>query len=311
MRIWMKRIVLLCCVFPWLNGACGGVPNEPLLRFGGVKECNPNEVFKPFGGIPLSPPPTIEKEIFVKGERVGCIGIFWQGQTGEPPTFATLVKADGSYLVYDPATKQPAVQDNKLGATVSPGVSEIDVVVCLTKTSSDKINDLDCKNLVKGDVKGCMANADVLFSWKGTKIPLDPSKGNGTCTLCHHERCDNKDNDCDGQIDNNGACGKIVGKDCKAYDKPTIDAGAPKCNSQETCQCLRLNTGDYYVCYGNTAQTVAWTKVGDAAATCNAQKSGSFAFCGSQSLLCDRCEGNHVWRNKEGSCSDGVVKQPQ
>lgn len=307
----MKLSVVMFCVFPLLTGACGGVPSDPLLRFAGVKECNPNEVFKPFGGIPLKLPLPVEKEIFVKGERSGCIGIFWQGQTGDPPVFTMLVKSDGSYLVYDSVTKQPATQDNRLGATISPGVSEVDVAICVTKTPTERILELDCKNLVKQDVKGCMANADVLFGWKGSKIPVNPGQGNGTCSLCHHERCDNKDNNCDGQIDNDGACGKMLGIDCKAHDKAVIDATAPKCSSQEACQCLRLNTGDYYVCAGKTAPEVKWTKVTEAAGACSAQQTGGTYFCGSKSLVCDRCDGNnYAWRNKEGSCTDGIIKQP-
>lgn len=315
MRTWMKLVGLFVVTCTWNAVGCGGVPNEPLLRFAGVKECNPNEVFKPFGGIPLTPPPKVESSIFVKGERVGCLGVFWDGQTDAPPVFSVLLKEDGSYLVYDPNTKQPATQDNKIGAAVSPGVPKVNVVLCLTNTPSANILDLNCNNLVKGGIAGCMSASGRLFGWYAQDIPLNPAEGNGTCKICHSERCDNKDNDCDGEIDEDGACGSILGASCKAYDKPQLDANAPKCTSSAECSCLRLSDGSYYVCAGPDAKSVAWAPVATAGSACNKSvaegpPASNIYSCGSQSLVCDLCDGKYVWRLQTGRCSAGVLANP-
>lgn len=315
MRTWMKLVGLLAVLCTWNALGCGGTPNEPLLRFAGVKECNPNEVFKPYGGIPLSPPPKVDSSVFVKGERAGCLGVYWDGQTGDPPTFAVLVKEDGSYLVYDPDTKQPATQDNKIGATVSPGVPKVNVAICITNTPSANILDLNCNALMKGGIANCMANSSRLFGWQGLDIPLNPSEGNGTCKLCYSERCDNLDNDCDGQVDEDGACGSILGVSCKAYDKPAIDAGAPKCSAQEECGCLRLSNGSYYVCAGPDAQSVAWVPVATGGSACTQQvavgpPANNIYYCGREALVCDQCDTNYVWRRQKDRCSAGTMTQP-
>ncbi len=312
MRIWMKCLALFGVLTPLLFGACGGIPDNSLLRFTGVKACNPNVVFKPLNGIPLKDAGKFEPNIFVKGDRAGCIGVFWEGQTGNSPYFATVIKQDGSYIVYDPNTKQPVVGKNKLGATVAPGVSEVNVVICVMNSPTSKVLDLDCKNIVKGQVSGCLNNTSALYAWQGKLIPMEASKGNGTCTLCHHEVCDGKDNDCNGKVDDGGACGRILGKDCKSYADLK---SAPKCNSKEACQCIRLPNKDYYVCYGKTTGAVQWTKVSSAAATCTKAVSQSpdpnvnRSFCGSISLVCDTCDKKLVWRTK-GRCSEGQLRNP-
>lgn len=305
----LKTFILIGLISIWMQGGCAGIPNEPLPQL----SCPMQEAFgKDLNIVSLSKGQTYK--LFQKGgEEYGCMGIVWAGQTGTPPHFVTLLKQDGSYLVYDPATKQPVTQD-KVGANIAPGVREVDVLLFIYDIPAKDAPTMDCASLVKAGIAGCWANTSCLFVLHGAKIPLDRAKGNGSCRVCQRELCNGKDDNCDlnGEIDEvtegQNPCGKILNVGCGYADKP-VTSQTSGCDGKQGCKCLVYGQ-QVYVCAGSSSDNVQWMPIDEATKQCNKEASETSAkySCGNMPLICDLCDGNYSWRSSKAGCPGGVMR---
>lgn len=301
-------LVVAVALFSLQGGcSCGGREEPPDAG----AECDPA---KEFGTTGVVLPGKAPYKLFTsQKEEYGCMGIFWEGQTGSPPSYRTLIKKDGSYLIYNEKTKNWGTNE-KVYATVGSGVDFIDIMIFVYKVTAKEATTLNCASLVKGGATGCWKNDQCLFAWKHEKVPMDATAGNGTCRICRREVCDGKDNNCDSakkadEVDaaGNSACGKVLGTEC-GYSKDPVTTKTPGCSATSTCSCI-IHKDQVYVCAGATSDKVQWMPIAQAAAACTMKgvNDGAKFACGKMALICDECAGKPSWRDMNGSCNDGIM----
>ncbi len=275
-------------LFFFLSTGCGGVPEVPLLNFS-AKECSLSAKFP---------------HLFKKKEAYGCLAVYWEGQSKNitPPNFPVVVKSDGTYLVYDKETDTFVSADKPISVTVDPGVSEVNVAVFIIDVlkGREEIKKFSCDNLVGARLNGCWNDKACKVVWYATNVPLNPEKGNGSCQICQRELCNGKDDDCDGQTDEDNACGYVLNSPC-FYSK-TI----PKkpCDTNSPCQCAVVG-GQVYVCWG-VSNNQSWRALPGGIDRCTSGIN-ELRFCGKDQLFCDKCnEGNsfvYKWSLNSQRCA--------
>jgi hypothetical protein len=317
--VWNRLRLLLVLALPIIGMVFSGCPGPGDPVFGSCAactECNPKTAFAN-ATVPL--PQGASHVLFSGGKpEYGCIGVTWAGQKDAPPGFVAKLNADGSYEVLNPTTRTFTSSD-QIVANVAPGVGEITAWFFVFKGTEQEALTLDCSNVAKGGSVGCVNNPACLFSWQ---VKTNAAGQGGTCSLCRRELCNGKDDDCDGDIDEDGACGRLFATVyCKSYDKPTLDDGAPKCDGNSACSCLVLNDASksVYVCAGDKQENVKWTKLSDAQAGCKTAADASVGkkfFCSSEPLICDTCPSltpKVGWRftgqNRQGCTSGNMTFQ--
>lgn len=309
--IWNRFRILLVVCLPFVSMLFSGCPGPGASLFGicatQCTDCNPKTVF-PNATV------TVGKSthtLFAGGRaEYGCIGLHWDGQKNDPPAFIAKLKADGSYEVFSPGSRT-FMADNVV-ANVSPGVDKLDAYFYVLKVTSEQdALKLDCTNIAKGRESGCWSNNSCLFSWKVTGTTA-VGEG-GSCGLCRREVCDGKDNDCDGQTDEDGVCGKLfTNLNCGFHKGPTVPPTTPGCNPTGTCACLVTTTQKVYVCGSTTQGKAAWVPLEQAQSGCKKSedtKTTKNYFCGSEKLLCDSCGAAQgltpAWRYTSKGCQGG------
>jgi hypothetical protein len=295
----LLRISALFALCLTLVVGCG-VPDVSIVPPGG-KECNPQTVFPK--GAPFPQDGKNEPMFQADGKQYACMSVVWEGLSKPEIGYLARIGKDGKYEVQDPVTKQFSA--DKVGHTVAPGVEKVDVLFYFFKGKGEG---LDCTKVAQGGLAGCLSSPDCLLVWRTAGVPLDPNKGKGTCSLCTRELCDGKDNDCDGKIDNNGACGTILKQDCQYVAK--VDAKTPGCENGGSCSCRVDAAGTVYVCAGTDAKTSNWQPLSTIQGQCKTKADGNkTSYCGNIELICDACstDGSYVWRDRKGGCRAGTL----
>jgi hypothetical protein len=257
--LWRRALVLVV-LLGWLG--CAGVPNTPILDFKGKAECDPTKV--------------VGATAFAKGGKAyGCLSLTNTGKDDQ--VFPIQINKDGTYMVQDPSSGE--FTDEKIGAAVAAGVEKINIDIYFLQEDPAKINKDYCTNIAKEKVAGCLANAKCLFVWRGEQLPLDRKADPGTCRICSKEKCNGKDDNCDGTADENNACGTIIGYRCE-YGKETPGP----CTPAGPCRCVVTPQGKQ-ICYGTKSFEQKWKPYSEVQAQCTA---GSKFFCNSDTIQCDQ-----------------------
>lgn len=97
------------------------------------------------------------------------------------------------------------------------------------------------------------------------------------------EKCDGRDNDCDGRIDNGKVCGvypSLSGRSClfvKRLKKAT-------CDSKQACQCYITPDGQEWSCFGVSKDKVKWMTLTEIQRQCG--RDGQIGYCGHEKATC-------------------------
>ncbi len=262
---------------------CGG-KNTASFQCSGLKQLFPTLT------IPLSKGQAYT--LFKRKDKTeyGCMGVLWEGQTNDPPSFVMKVNSDGSYQLQNPTTKQFVAEG--ISGTVAAGIDKVRIVAFIMKNATPA--NLNCVSIIKGDLAGCWDNANCVMAWNIKDVPSG-SDGPGTCQICQRELCNGKDDDCDGQVDEE-VCGKVMGIPCK-YAKQISGT----CSGN--CSCVLVGPQKTpYVCTAPKGGQLSWQPLSSVMSQCQAAKDdGKEYLCGTNvNLLCDTCEGKKVFRNIHG-----------
>ena len=269
-------------------GACGG-KNSEKFQCAGLKKIFPNLT------VPL---PKGQRYTLFKTKNkteYGCMGVVWEGQTNDPPSYIMKITADGNYQLQNPTTKK--FMSDGINGTVAAGISKVRIVAFIMKGANP--TSLNCTSIIKGDLAGCWDNSNCLMAWNITDVP-STSDGSGSCQICQREVCNGKDDNCNGKIDE-GVCGKVMGIQCKYATKLS-----PSCNGN--CSCIVVGSQKTtYVCTGAAKTTLSWQTIDSVMGLCASDKDdGKNYFCGSNvKLLCDTCASKKVFRHTEASTRCG------
>lgn len=116
------------------------------------------------------------------------------------------------------------------------------------------------------------------------------------------EICNGMDDDCDGQIDNAGACGAVAGHACRLGG--AFNEG--ECLETESC---RWTQDEVFVCFPiPRGETPRWHTIEAVLQTCTDKEDGYRKKWRGEWYVCDLCDGKRRWRKEVGPrCAKGGV----